>query len=198
MIKDEGRIEAVLAKAPLRCIEAYVTRLIADAYRGTALETFGAVRNGGRYNPPGIPALYTSFLRATALREAMQFLGDLDPVRPMSMLSIKVDTDRILDLTRWVTLFELRTSRRELTRLIVDKYAGDALPQILGRIAHDLGRFGGMIVWSRVHHKKWNLVLFPNRLGMEYHFYDPARNIPTTHPAIAETLRALMDPPYSR
>lgn len=186
----------MLAKAPLQHIKAYVTRFIADAHRGTALETYGAVRNGGRYNPPGIPALYTSFLRDTALREATQFLGDSDPVRPMTMLSIKVHNDRILDLTRSSTLSELRTSRRELTRLIVNKADGHTAPQILGRIAHDSGLFGGLIVWSRVRHKDRNLVLFPDRLGMDYQLYDPANDIPTTHPAITEALRILMDPPY--
>lgn len=182
----------MLDALPLLPVDRYVTRFIFDAHRGTALEVVGALRVGGRYNPPGTPALYTSLLRATALAEATQLFDDEDPIKPMVMLSVRVESDKIADLTQPGTLRALGTDQAELTAKIADKGLGTAAPQILGRVAHETGRIDGLIVWSRVSPREKNLILFPDRLGMGYDLNDPSGNLPAIHPAIMEALNALM------
>jgi hypothetical protein len=110
----------------------------------------------------------------------------------MVMLSVRVASENIADLTEAPTLRALGTNRAELTQLIVDKCIGNAVTQRLGRIAYDTGRIEGLIAWSRPCTREKNLVLFPDRLGMGYDLHDPAGDLPSTHPAIMEALRSLM------
>lgn len=189
---DETRIKAVLQALPLQRVNRYVTRFIFEAHRGTALEVTGALRTGGRYNPVGLPALYTSLRRRVALAEATQFFEDEDPIKPMLMLSVRVDSDKIADLTDAATLRSLGTNRAELSAFIADKRPGNAAPQILGRMAYDTGRIEGLLAWSRASTREKNLILFPDRLGMRYDLHDPSGDLPSIHPAIMEALRSLM------
>lgn len=57
----------------------------------------GAARYGGRFNPSGTPALYTSLDIPTAVIEANQGLAS--KIRPLTLCSYKVEYDAILDLT---------------------------------------------------------------------------------------------------
>ena len=193
---DERRAEAVLQSAPLLSFDGYLTRFIYAAHQRTALEAVGAFHTGGRYNPPGVAALYTSYRRATALIEATQYLEDEDPIKPMLMMSVRLETAALLDLSDPSLLAELGTGREELTKRIPDLHTGTALPQLLGRVAEASGRIRGLIVWSRLLVDERNVVLFPDRLGMSYELYDPAGDILTMHPAIADALRRLMEPPW--
>ena len=193
---DERLAEAVLQSAPLLSFDGYLTRFIYAAHQRTALEAVGAFHTGGRYNPPGVAALYTSYRRATALIEATQYLEDEDPIKPMLMMSVRLETAALLDLSDPSLLAELGTGREELTKRIPDLHTGTALPQLLGRVAEASGRIRGLIVWSRLLVDERNVVLFPDRLGMSYELYDPAGDILTMHPAIADALRRLMEPPW--
>ena len=56
----------------------------------------GARRHGGRFNPRGIAALYTSLHPITALYEANQ---DLQAVQPSTICSYAVDCTDILDIS---------------------------------------------------------------------------------------------------
>jgi RES domain-containing protein len=67
----------------------------------------GAARHGGRFNPKGTPALYTSLRQETAWLEAQQ--GFAFKAQPMTMVSYRVECDDVLDLT----------DRRECDRLDV-------------------------------------------------------------------------------
>lgn len=55
----------------------------------------GAARQGGRYNPPGVPALYMFEDFVTAIAEYEQDLG----IRPGTLCAYQVDLDGIVDLT---------------------------------------------------------------------------------------------------
>jgi hypothetical protein len=76
--------------------------------------------------------------------------------------------------------------------LIVDKKAGNAVPQVLGRIAHDGGRISGLLVWSRLRKREKNLVLFPDRLGLDYELHDPDDDLSSIHPTIMDAMRTLV------
>jgi RES domain-containing protein len=57
----------------------------------------GAARFGGRFNPKGVPALYTSLRLETAWLEAQQ--GFAFKAQPMTMVSYEVDCADVADLT---------------------------------------------------------------------------------------------------
>lgn len=54
----------------------------------------GAARVGGRWNPPGVPALYTSLDLATAVAEYEQELG----IRPGTFCAYEVAVEPVADL----------------------------------------------------------------------------------------------------
>jgi hypothetical protein len=180
---DERRAGAVLKSAPLLSFDGYLTRFVYAAHQRTALEAVRALHAGG-------------YRRATALIEATKYFEDEDPIKPMLMLSVRLETVAVLDLTDPGLLAALGTSRDELTQRIPDLRVGTALPQMLGRLAEASGRIGALIVWSRLVDDARDVVLFPERLGLGYELYDPADDIPTVHPAIADALHRLMEPPW--
>lgn len=55
-----------------------VYRLIKQRYQGTPLSAEGALRVGGRWNPPGFPVLYTSATPELALLEVLVHLNPTD------------------------------------------------------------------------------------------------------------------------
>ena len=57
----------------------------------------GAARYGGRFNPSGVPALYTSLRLETAWIEAQQAFPF--KAQPMTLCAYEVDCEGILDLT---------------------------------------------------------------------------------------------------
>ncbi len=60
----------------------------------TPLSGEGARRRGGRFNRPGVPALYTSLAPLTAIREA-QPLGR--PMQPLTLCAYQVDAEPVFD-----------------------------------------------------------------------------------------------------
>ncbi len=57
----------------------------------------GAKRNGGRFNPVGIPALYTSMTQAGAWVEAQQSFRH--KAQPLTICQYDVNCEKVLDLT---------------------------------------------------------------------------------------------------
>jgi RES domain-containing protein len=62
----------------------------------------GAASTGGRFNPVGVPALYTSLRLQTAWLEAQQ--GFAFKAQPMMLCAYDVDCEDVLDLTDTETL----------------------------------------------------------------------------------------------
>ena len=62
----------------------------------------GARLHGGRFNPPGVAALYTSLRPETAWLEAQQ--GFAFKAQPMTLCAYRVDCDDVLDLADVGTL----------------------------------------------------------------------------------------------
>jgi RES domain-containing protein len=65
------------------------------AYAPTCGE--GAARHGGRFNPRGMPALYTALDPKTAWMEAQQ--GMPFKAQPLTLVAYRVDCEGIVDLT---------------------------------------------------------------------------------------------------
>ena len=72
----------------------------------------GARRFGGRFNRPGVPALYTSLSLATAWLEAQQ--GFAFKAQPMTICSYRIDCADVLDLREPEALNAAGTTATEL------------------------------------------------------------------------------------
>lgn len=68
--------------------------MLSPRWHQDPLSGAGAARAGGRWNPPGMPALYLSADHATAIAEYMQAL-----VHPGTLAPYDIDAEAILDLT---------------------------------------------------------------------------------------------------
>ncbi|WP_372802681.1 RES family NAD+ phosphorylase [Paracoccus seriniphilus] len=68
------------------CYQGPLYRALNPVYARQPLSGRGAMLYGGRFNPKGVPALYTAFDPATALREANQ-VGSLQPTVLVSYLA---------------------------------------------------------------------------------------------------------------
>lgn len=68
-------------------------RALNPLYAREPLSGRGAELHGGRFNPKGMPALYTSTSVLTALREANQ-VGNLQPT---TLVSYEADIERVFD-----------------------------------------------------------------------------------------------------
>lgn len=106
----------------------------------------GAARHGGRFNPPGLPALYTSRRPETAWLEAQQ--GFPFKPQPLTLCAYEVDCEAVVDLTVWRVLAALALDPADLAcpwedlydrgltpptwtlanRLVSEGYAGALVP----------------------------------------------------------------------
>ena len=111
----DAKLRAVLAAAPSAPIRGVVTRFVFERRRMRATSPAGSAKTGGRYNPVGIEALYTSFARAAALAEFTQDYLDADPIEVCVHVELLVSLDRVVDLTEPNLLTQLETDRAEVT-----------------------------------------------------------------------------------
>lgn len=79
-------------------------------YASTPLSGEGARRHGGRFNPRGVPALYTSLTIATAVKEADQ----VGALQPTTLVAYTADIEPLFDATRAKALDEYGISRADL------------------------------------------------------------------------------------
>ncbi len=132
----------------------------------------GAKRWGGRWNPPGVAAVYCSLDAETALAEMRQRHRHggvpLRKMMPRLFVAMRVRLRQVLDLTQ-------RKARRILAvsvdRLCEEWQDGDVEPitQAIGRLAWERA-FDGLLVPSvpaRAQHGI-NLVVFPDRAPADW------------------------------
>ena len=102
----------------------------------------GSYGHGGRYNEPGTNAIYTSFSRTCAFEEFTQNWLDDQPMSAVTMLSLYVRLQRVLDLTDNATLTLLQTTRDEICKPL--RHRTGEPTQLLGTAAALLlGHFSG-------------------------------------------------------
>jgi RES domain-containing protein len=88
-----------------------VYRALNPIYARDPLSGRGAERYGGRFNPRGVPALYTSLSIMTAIREANQ-VGSLQPTM---LVSYAAEIERVFDARDTDALAEHRVTPADLS-----------------------------------------------------------------------------------
>ncbi|MDP2361200.1 MAG: RES family NAD+ phosphorylase [bacterium] len=139
------------------------------ATEGDLLSGHGASCYGGRWNPPGMRAVYVSLSPVTAVKEAYQlFLRNgisAAQIRPRVLAGLHLRVQRLLDLTdtsvRRRVGFRLRDLLEEWAA--IQHQGGEAGTQSVGRCAFELG-FEGLLAPSVQDPHGSNLVVFPERL----------------------------------
>jgi RES domain-containing protein len=130
---------------------------------------------GARWNPPEVPAIYTSLSRQGALAEA-EYQMEMEPLRPRarrSIYRIELQLASVIDLSAEMSLRELGLDLADLASL--SHVACQRIGGAVEYLEHD-----GMIVPS-ARSASMNLVIFPNRQTPSYRFkvldfetlYDP-------------------------
>lgn len=125
----------------------------------------GAKQRGGRWNPPGLAALYGSTTDSAALEETKandRYYG-LVTTTPRLVVAIHASTDKLLDLSSTVTRRQLAVTLRELAgedwRKLLQS-GQESLSQAIGRAAAESGASGLRVRSAAVPHAH-NIVLFP-------------------------------------
>lgn len=120
---------------------------------------------GARWNPPEVPAIYTSLARETVIAEAEYQMG-MEPLRPpvrRTVYEIGLTLSAVLDLS----------SRSALSRLGISEChlgANDhSACQMVGGAVEHLNHDGLLVPSARLS-TGVNLVIYPNRQTGEYQF----------------------------
>jgi RES domain-containing protein len=119
---------------------------------------------GARWNPPGVPAIYCSLDRETALAEGEHAIR-MQPLRPTvarTIYKLHVHLEKMLDLSSRSALLELGIGDRELSD--VDHERCRELGGAAEWLEHD-----GLLVPS-ARGSGSNLVIFPRKQGSKKHF----------------------------
>ena len=172
--EDSGRLAG-----RVRAILVHSTKLRRIVYRSTtprfATQTDlvtgkGSWRHGGRFNPPGLAAVYASFTAETAMAETLataRYYGfAAHQVMPRTFVALSLDLRRTIDLSRGVIRRKLGVSMRRLleTDWRAENLNGEeAITQALGRLAAAC-RLEALLVPSATGTVGVNVIVFPGEL----------------------------------
>lgn len=125
----------------------------------------GAKQRGGRWNPPGVAAIYGSTTDTAALEEAKandRYYG-LETKTPRLVVAIHAEVKKMLDLTSTTVRRRLGITLAELAQEDWRKLlqsGQESLSQTLGRAATEVGA-SGLLIRSAAINKAHNVVIFP-------------------------------------
>ncbi len=120
---------------------------------------------GARWNPAGIPAIYTSLSRDTVLAE-VDYQLTMEPLRPSvrrTLYKIEVALSSVLDLSSWAVLETLGLSPQGFAG--IDHAPCQKIGEVVAHLEHD-----GLLVPSARLTSGTNLVIYPNRRAPQYRF----------------------------
>ncbi|MEX2286844.1 MAG: RES family NAD+ phosphorylase [Planctomycetaceae bacterium] len=130
----------------------------------------GSRQYGGRWNPPGIAAIYSSLTPETAMAEAIahaRYYGfPVQSIMPRTFVAISFKLQRVLDISDAKLRRKLGISKAKLVKTDwrAAKDAGQSpVTQAVGQAAFDAG-IEALIVPSAVVPTERNLVVFPGCL----------------------------------
>lgn len=138
-----------------------------EAYRHMFGENQPAKENtvGARWNPPEVPAIYTSLQPAIAQAEGDYHIA-MQPLRPKAerrIHRIQINLASVLDLQDWSLLEYLGIDRKEFTSTEPPR-----CKEVGGSVAH-LGHDGLLVPSARS--DGGNLVIFPDNKTGTYEFW---------------------------
>jgi RES domain-containing protein len=156
---DEDVLRALAEISPSPWNGIVYRHMFAD-YRPDRENTLGA-----RWNPAGIPAIYTSLSREGVLAE-VEYQLSMEPLRPSvrrTLYKVEVALSSVLDLSSWTTLERFGLSSEGFT-------GTDHAPcQKIGGAVEDLEHDGLLVPSARLTGGT-NLVIYPNRQRPRYRF----------------------------
>jgi len=127
----------------------------------------GARTYGGRWNPPGVAAVYASDSPEVAMAEALAtvryYRFPVHAFAPRCFVSLSFDLERVVDLTDGETRRRIGLSRRRMVETDWrTEMAGGAVPltQLVGQAAAESG-LDGLLVPSAAKRDGKNVVAFP-------------------------------------
>jgi RES domain-containing protein len=130
----------------------------------------GAAERGGRWNRPGILAVYGSLEIMTAVHEAYQNFLDagfsLSAIRPRGIAGASAKLNVLCDLTATTTRRKIGFTREELLDedwQAIQAAGEESWTQAIGRGCRIAG-FEGLLVPSARHRSGRNIVIFPDQL----------------------------------
>lgn len=159
-LKAEHLAAALDTAPPLKFAATVVTRFVFERYRQTMTSTVGARMFGGRWNPIGIGALYTSFERETALAEFTRGILSQQPLATAIMGNLIINVERAADFTNTRFCTALGLSLSDLTQGIKD--SDYRITQHLGALAYG-HPLDALVVPSVARPGGANLVVFSGR-----------------------------------
>lgn len=131
----------------------------------------GSRKHGGRWNPPGVAAVYASFTPETAMEEALahfRYYGiPFHAAMPRMFVALRAKLAKVLDLTEGEVRQRVRISEARLIGCnwrVEMKGGKEALTQLLGRAAVEAG-LEALVVRSAADEEGRNIVIFPENLG---------------------------------
>lgn len=170
----EGDFASLLRK--LRRLSSRASGFKRDVFRSTtphyATETDlltgeGSRRFGGRWNPPGLAAIYGSLTPETAMAETLahaRYYGLPEhAAMPRTFVAISFNLKRVLDLTDGDIRRRLAVSRKRMVEADwrAEMDAGNVpLTQLLGQAASEIG-LDGLLAPSNAEPSGRNIVAFP-------------------------------------
>src|SRR5262249_3893704 len=123
----------------------------------------------GRWNPPGVPAVYTSLNEETAVAEMRQRHRrggvPMSKSMPRVLVAIRVRLARVLDLTQKKVRRILGGSLARLCEEWQDRLDGEdeAITQAIGRLAWERGLDGLLVPSVPGRPRGVNLIIYPDR-----------------------------------
>lgn len=165
------RIAACGSRAVKLKASAFRSAGVKYANEGDLISGSGASYNGGRWNPPGVKAIYASLDPVTAVKESYQeFLKygfKVQHIRPRVMAGVKLNVKCLLDLTDGGIRRKLDFSLGDLTGEdwhAIQSGGDESWTQAIGRGAL-LAGFEGLLAPSARDRNGKNVVIFPDNLA---------------------------------
>ena len=175
--EKEARTEYERIEARFKNVKDRASNLVITAYRSVVPEYAkaddlisgkGSFKYGGRWNPPGIAAIYASNSPETAMAETLshvRYYGlPVHSVMPRMFVALSFNLACVLDLLDGEIRQRLAVSKRRMiqTDWRSEVYAGhEPITQMLGRAVTAVG-LEGILVPSSADPQGFNLVAFPN------------------------------------
>lgn len=162
------RLERLAPQAPAFKGKAFRSATPRYSQEADLVAGEGSREFGGRWNPPGLAAVYASNTPETAMKETLaqaRYYGWSEhDVMPRTFVAVSFNLKRVLNLTDGDVRRKLAVSKKRIieTDWRAEMNAGKVpLTQLLGQAAAEIG-LEGLLAPSAAEPSGWNIVAFPH------------------------------------